>query len=49
VLSEPDAGIIEYSIDGKEYPPIDLFTVWSNSLYLPWFLVLGDDLILENH
>ena len=48
-ISGPDAGIVEYSIDGKEYPPIDLFTDWSNSLYLPWFLILGDDLKPGNH
>lgn len=49
VLSGPETGIIEYSIDGREYPPIDLFTGWSNSLYLPWFLVLGDDLKSGTH
>jgi len=49
VLSGPNTGTMEYSIDGREYPPIDLFTAWSNTLYLPWFLVLGDDLKSGTH
>jgi len=32
----PDAGMIEYSIDGKDWRSIDLFTHWSGWLHLPW-------------
>lgn len=44
VNSGPDAGVIEYSIDGGAFKEIDLYTPWSKSLHLPWYLVLGDDL-----
>ncbi len=49
VASGPDAGIIEYSIDGREWKSIDLFTQWSEWLHLPWFLTLGDDLKRGSH
>jgi sialidase-1 len=49
VASGPDAGIIEYSIDGKEWMKIDLYTQWSASLHLPWFVTLSDDLKNSNH
>jgi sialidase-1 len=45
----PDAGIIHYTIDGKEYTPVDLFTQWSSSLHLPWYIILADDLKDKNH
>ena len=41
VAAGPDAGIIEYSIDGKGWKSIDLFTQWSGWLHLPWYLILG--------
>lgn len=44
VNSGPDAGVIEYSIDGGALKEIDLYTPWSKSLHLPWYLVLGDSL-----
>lgn len=43
VLAGPDAGIISYTIDGKNPKTIDLYTQWSKSLHLPWYLVLGDE------
>lgn len=49
VASGPDAGIIDYSIDGKEWKSLDLFTQWSGSLHLPWFVTLGDDLKNGSH
>jgi len=49
VLSGPDAGFIKYSIDGGIEQEIDLHTQWSGSLYLPWYLILGDELSRENH
>lgn len=48
VISGPDAGIISYSIDGAQQQ-IDLFTPWSKSLHLPWYLILGSGLKKGNH
>ena len=44
VVSGPDAGMIRYSIDSGKEQTKDLFTQWSKSLHLPWYLVLGDGL-----
>ncbi len=44
LISGPDAGIISYRIDGKKARTRDLFTQWSTSLHLPWYLVLDDEL-----
>jgi sialidase-1 len=49
VAAGPDAGIIDYSIDGKEWQSIDLFTQWSERLHLPWYLTLGDELRSGSH
>jgi sialidase-1 len=49
VAAGPDAGIIEYSIDGKEWKSVDLFTQWSGWLHLPWYLILGDELKKGSH
>lgn len=49
VTSGPDAGILEYSIDGKPFRKIDLYTKWSKSLHLPWYLVLEDELPNTKH
>ena len=49
VVSGSDAGVIEYTIDGKSYPKIDLFTQWSNSLHLPWYVMLAADLPSKKH
>ncbi len=49
VASGPDAGIIEYSIDGQEWKSVDLFTQWSGGLHLPWFFTLADGLKHRSH
>lgn len=49
VLAGPDAGSIQYSIDGKNYPEIDLYTPWSKKLHLPWYLLLDDALSAGKH
>lgn len=49
VLSGPDAGMIQYSIDGGKEQTLELFTEWSPQLHLPWFLLLGDDLPQGRH
>lgn len=49
IVSGPDAGIISYSIDGGAVQMKDLRTQWSKGLYLPWYLILGDDLTPGKH
>ncbi len=49
LISGPDAGIITYQIDGKKAQTLDLFTQWSPSLHLPWYLVLADELKPGKH
>jgi lysophospholipase L1-like esterase len=45
----PDAGIIEYDIDGKWKGRRDLFTQWSHMLHLPWYILLEDELPDAEH
>lgn len=40
----PNAGILSYTIDGKEYAPLDTFTPWSGGLHIPWLHILANDL-----
>jgi len=49
IVSGPDAGTIQYSIDGGVPQTKDLRTQWSKSLYLPWYLILGNDLAPGKH
>lgn len=49
VVSGPDTGVIEYSIDGKRFKRVDLFTQWSSGLHLPWYIVLEDELRNKPH
>ncbi len=49
VAAGPDAGIIEYSIDGGAWETRDLFTDWSASLHLPWYYTLGEGLKTGKH
>jgi len=44
VTSGPDAGMIEYSIDGADFKTVDQFTQWSKQLHLPWLMLLEDEL-----
>ena len=44
VAAGPDAGSIEYSIDGGEARTLDLFTRWSSGLHLPWAYMLAAEL-----
>lgn len=44
VASGPDAGTVEYRVDGGAWQSRDLFTQWSPSLHLPWAQVLAADL-----
>ena len=49
IASGPDAGMIEYSIDGAVFKKIDLYTQWSGGLHLPWYVMLNDELKNERH
>lgn len=49
IVSGQDAGIVEYSIDGAPFQQIDLFTQWSKSLHLPWYVLFAGDLPNKKH
>ena len=49
INSGPDAGKLEYTIDGKKYEKQDLFTQWSSYLHLPWYIMLDDELKVQKH
>ena len=49
IISGPDAGKIEYSIDGKSYQSIDLYTEWSSYLHLPWYVLFDGALKDKQH
>jgi len=49
VTAGPDAGILEYTIDDKTYPPLDQFTQWSDRLHIPWAFMLATDLPPGSH
>ncbi|MDP3469807.1 MAG: sulfatase-like hydrolase/transferase [Daejeonella sp.] len=49
IASGPDAGMIEYSIDGAAFKKIDLYTQWSGGLHLPWYVMLNDELEAKKH
>ncbi len=49
VTSGPDAGIVEYSIDGSDFKTVDQFTQWSKQLHLPWLIMLDDELKDSKH
>jgi sialidase-1 len=49
VASGPDAGKLEYSIDGGPFKTKDLYTQWSSFLHLPWYVMLNDELKRGRH
>lgn len=49
ILSGPDAGSVNYAVDGGTYKHLSLYTAWSNSLHLPWYLLLGSGLSNGTH
>ena len=44
VAAGPDAGTLEFRIDGGAWRNVDLFTRWSAELHLPWLHVLDAEL-----
>ncbi len=49
VAAGPDAGRIEFSIDGAEFQKTETFTPWSANLHLPWAVLLDDNLPPGEH
>ena len=48
-LAGPNAGILEYSIDGGKFKTLDLFTKWSKNLYILWLYILENELTDKDH
>lgn len=44
ITSGPDAGSMEFSVDGADWRRVNTRTKWSGSLHLPWALMLEDEL-----
>jgi sialidase-1 len=44
-----DTGVMEYSTDGAPFRELDTWTQWSNTLYLPWPVILESDLSPGKH
>ena len=49
ITAGPDAGILEFSVDGSEWRQIDTWTIFSPSLHLPWAIMLSDGLAPGRH
>lgn len=49
ITSGPDAGVVEYEIDGRIRGTKQLHTKWSQSLHLPWYVILEDELKYGSH
>jgi sialidase-1 len=49
ITAGPDAGRLEFSIDGAPYRSVDTYTRWSSGLHLPWAVILADNLKPGRH
>lgn len=49
VVSGADAGKVRYSIDNGPEKELDLYTKWSKSLHLPWYVLFGSNLTDTDH
>jgi sialidase-1 len=49
IATGPDAGQIEFSMDGGAWRTLDTVTQWSSGLHLPWALILDDQLKPGSH
>ena len=49
VAAGPDAGTVEYSVDGGAFTLKNLYTPWSGGLHLPWAQMLNADLAPDRH
>jgi|GEM_PF-142362 len=48
-LAGPNAGIIEYKVDGGKFKTLDLYTRWSGNLYIPWVYMFETELKDTKH
>ena len=49
ITAGPDAGVIEWSVDGGPWRRTDTYTRWSRNLHLPWVVMLDDALPPARH
>lgn len=49
ITAGPDAGRLEFSVDGAPYRPLETRTRWSSGLHLPWAVILDDNLQSGRH
>lgn len=49
ITAGPDAGVLEWSVDGGPFRPVHTFTRWSKTLHLPWVVILDDGLPPGRH
>ncbi len=49
VAAGPDAGVVEFQLDGGAWRRQNLFTNWSSTLHIPWAYVLDADLAPGPH
>jgi hypothetical protein len=49
VTAGPDAGVVEFSVDGGPWRRQTLKTKWSQGLHIPWAYVLDADLANGRH
>lgn len=48
-VAGPQAGILEYSVDGAPFKKIDTYTIWSSGLYLPWVYLFETEMENKPH
>ena len=49
VAAGPDAGTVEFQVDGGAWRKQNLYTAWSGNLHIPWTYVLDADLAPGKH
>ena len=49
VAAGPDAGIVDFRMDGGPWASRNLYTQWSGGLHLPWAQVLNAELAPGEH
>ena len=49
VASGPDTGRVEFRIDGGKWQTLELFTLWSPGLHLPWAKMISSELADGKH
>ncbi len=49
ILAGPDAGVVEYSVDGKPFKTFDTHHYFSSGLHYPYAITLDDELEVGKH